>query len=316
MWLLAGLGVLIWAAFSVLIGGSSAHAADKPTHPSHSQSQQQAAPEQTRSAQRAQPQRAHAPQAQPQPKSAQRQAVAPRPSAVQKAAVQKAAAVHKAVVQKRQASQAAPQRVAAQLAVAPQQRAQARTVTHRATPAAQRGHDRLDSHVRGGSDRAHARNADRHDARIDRFAAKADRHAKQAERRAEHAAKIHATKIHATKQQAAPAHRAARVQHQSRAAAVPVHTIPVITQATGTATSTFEQPARNAPADTHGVAAKHPLSTPPSVSSAAAGPAAAAGDLPGAMGAGDVLGPLLTATRADDDVLPSGPTGTPDDSPD
>src|SRR5690606_9749686 len=86
MWLLAGLGVLIWAALSVLLGGSPAHADDdsvRPPKPVH---------QQTSTAQQARPATAHASPAEAQQRRAVRESAAPHKPAPQKPAAQKPAA--------------------------------------------------------------------------------------------------------------------------------------------------------------------------------------------------------------------------------
>ncbi|MGB3373821.1 MAG: hypothetical protein WBA87_01600, partial [Microbacterium sp.] len=113
MWLLAGLGVLIWAAFSVFLSSASAHAEETPAHPPH---QSQTEPQRVTQPQRAtQPQHAQThPQRQTQPQKQPRPQRAQAPAAqVQQAASTPPHAVNTLPKAGPAAREAAPQRLGA-----------------------------------------------------------------------------------------------------------------------------------------------------------------------------------------------------------
>lgn len=309
MWLLAGLGVLIWAALSVLLGGSPAHADDhsvRPPEPVH---------QQTSAAQQARPATPHASPAETPQRRAVRESAAPQMPAPQKPAPQKPAAGHTiapppTTTPAPRASAALPPAATERLNAATQRRDAAmhardaaRTLTQ---PAARtlalhrqdRGEHPAGRDHSGGPrrDSPHAEAAARHDARA------AARH--QAAHEAKHASdgtiRAHAPHPHRTTTVTA-----------ARTAPAPAAVTPAVTS--GAASEKAPSPT---PFDTRGASTQHQPAAPPSASSAGAGAGASAGVLPGALQASDVLGPLLTAVHAGDDVLPTGPAATTDHSPD
>src|SRR5690606_32760004 len=62
--------------------------------------------------------------------------------------------------------------------------------------------------------------------------------------------------------------------------------------------------------------APHPPAAPPSTSTPASGPSPIQGDVPGGIGAADPTGLIMIGPRAGDDLLPAGPAGAADVSPD
>jgi hypothetical protein len=314
IWLLAGLGVLIWAALSVFLSGSSAHADETPAHPSH----QQVAPEK-------QPQkqaRQHrAPKAAPE--SHWKASAAPRTVATESAP---AAAPRKADFQRsgeaaRQVADAVMKSTAVQTTVLntrpeiPSLPPQAKRVAAQIPDRIQddRGRQSHTDHPGRSEDHPHNRGAHAQGWR-------AVHHAVQAAAPAMHVA--HAKhdahgKHDAHAKHDVHAHHRVNVKHSSPAASAPARTAPASAPVSAAVVASDEAPAHShSPFDSRDTSTHHQPAAPPSVASSAAGTSASPGVIPGTAGASDVLGPQLSAAHADDDILPSGPAGTTDNSPD
>lgn len=288
IWLLAGLGVLLWAAFSVFLSGSSAHADETPGHPAQSQSQQQS-------------------HASKRTLVASQPAARPAPDvrlAITSTTVSLAPAAFAPVEAALQPVEAAPQPSAD---VAPARIAAVQTsVTSLASTAPERSEPQtrqvkvvvtlLTDQKRevGRADRREPHGRQDRDKRAQNHPA-----APHADHRPAHAA----TPLTQATPDSHSASATMRAAHASAGASV-------------TLAAASEDTAEHFPFDSDDTSTHHQPATAPSVASAASGTSASHGVVPGASHASDVLGLLLTAAHADDDVLPSGPAGSTDNSPD
>lgn len=293
IWLLAGLGVLIWAAFSVFLSGSSAHAEETPGHAS----QQQTSSIHDRVGHAEQVARQGAARLAPGVTAAQR--VTETASAPTRVAdttpVRITAPARLVAAQETAPTQPAPTQVS--VTVLPTSGLMQRVEPRSLLPQAKAAVAPITEVVRRshGDHHPHAR-AGRTDDRPAHAGAPLTHHA-QADAHAHHAQARHA-------------------QHASPAASALLRTAHASAVASVTLAVASDDTAEHSPVDSRGTSTHHQPATAPSASSAAVGVSASPGVLPGTAHAGDVLGLLLTAAHADDDVLPSGPAGSTDNSPD